>query len=738
MRLQTRSGVALLMTLGILALLAILAAAFATFTRLSERTTRDFNYEKQAREIAEAGIQHAIAELKEDARKNFVFNGLGPFKDTFTDMSGNVDGMYKVSIVDTASMVNINTASKELLECIPDIGSAKALAIINRRDNMQNKMFLTKQSICLTSRDEDGEDVGKDLFNKIKDLITAHGYIDPNVLDEGGNRVQPGRSAININTFIKKADSTNTADKEYRLLKAMLEKIEGVGPDTADAIIAALKNNPNKRIDSWAEFNEIIKGVTTSGFTATEKQNVKDMFNPNRKKPHGTNSAGTKGITTEFCFHSGGIYEITSTGTLTNKAGEVVATTNKAGEVVAKKTINAIVKIFDLWNQTLSTQFSVIQTDSVNTTTNDKRVSWEDNCPVMSNDNWNGTPTIDPTYGTLDKSNSYYKIPNSIKMGYWEEFSRTNVTDIAPWSSDSSFQTTFNGKANMPQRGKIILGKDDPQWWWWNFSDCSATVYKQEGNIPPNDGAAEHTHWVGTFYFRISDGGKDTMAYTWHVDESTGEKKVKFSYDVSGDKKEFDDTGLTSYPKDSCYRVIQKGNNIDFYVFNSSDISKAPDYSKSIDNITRRSSGKFGFWTETDGGTLWDNFRLIPDTCWYMSPWISNVIPNPFIKTGYKVEWANLWATVTVPEPDATFNQSVDFQTVTEFWVNIPGAGEVDTVRNADGSYKIKSANGEDLQYKAIFKTEDTNFLKAPVLEDVWITYLPKTKILYWREGTEE
>ena len=39
------------------------------------------------------------------------------------------------------------------------------------------------------------------------------------------------------------------------------------------------------------------------------------------------------------------------------------------------------------------------------------------------------------------------------------------------------------------------------------------------------------------------------------------------------------------------------------------------------------------------------------------------------------------------------------------------------------------------LQYRAEFYSLDDDIEETPVLEYVWVTYLPRTRILYWREN---
>lgn len=415
-RKSSKSGVALLMSLGLLALLSVLGIAFATNMRLMERTTRDFIYEVQARYLAEAGVQYAIAVLKQDARTKFVFNGVNPTgtgadKDKLILLpppSGQASlptgNSIEIKAIDTARQVNINGASKNLLDCLPGIGydstndTGLAKDIDDKRGKLPGKMFLTKQSICLTSG------IGPVTYEKIKDYISTYSYADPNVQDSAGNvvGVNNARSAMNINTL---GEDTNSET----MLSGVLQKIDNVATDTAGNIISTLRGNSDKPIKSWSQFNGLVEAAVSDTDT---RENIENMFNPNKKKPQMTGQ--NKGIPTEFCFHSGGTYELTVTGTI-----------KKSGYQVASKTISTVVKIFDINNITTMEQFQGdldvnydgmpdgdTNNDGVIAAPDYGRVTWLDSCPV----------NIRECYDKKYISGDAVTAPDSLKMGFWEDF----------------------------------------------------------------------------------------------------------------------------------------------------------------------------------------------------------------------------------------------------------------------------------------------------------------------------
>lgn len=406
---SSQSGVALLMALSILALLSILGIAFATNMRIMERTTCNFVYEMQARYLAEGGIDYAIAWLKDDARNNFVFSGVSA--DDMLDtapLNLSQDFNLRVRVIDTARMININNADETLLQCLPgNIGQETAQDIIERRGTLPEGKYLTKKSICLSG-------VGQVTYENIENYITTDTYIDPNVQTDVADTFL-SRSALNINTLVDNVDHET-------MIRQVLDAVPGFGTGTNSSnvtnVLNALRDNPDKPIESWQEFDSLIDGAAIAaggGYSAEEiKGFVKDTFNPNRVKPGA-------GYPTEFCFHPGGTYELTSTGSII-----------KNNLPVASKTISATVKIFDLWNMTTKEQF--IGDDANYNGVQDggegpnipeyARVTWLDSCPVNIDECWQ-----DSFVGPGKTVN------NSLKIGYWDNFSENDAYSSEQWQA---------------------------------------------------------------------------------------------------------------------------------------------------------------------------------------------------------------------------------------------------------------------------------------------------------------
>lgn len=733
----TQSGVALLMSLGILALLSILGVAFSTNMRLMERTTRDFVYDMQARYLAEGGVEYAVASLKADARTKFLFTKNSIATNNQINLAIGNDTVV-IDVKDTATKINVNYADKNLLDTVlAGVGQNKAQDIIDQRNGPDGKPGIANFDDDGNGVTDEADELGAsssddipfitpksinsvnkigDVFTANKDFITAWGYCDPNTQDNTGNNVP--RSAINI----------NTASQD--VLKKILEPIDQVSLTDAATLASQIVSRVTGGVpfNSWEGFNDFID--TQDYLDATAKQNVKDNFNPNRRKPQcDSNTAST-----EFCFHSGGTYELTATGTVTKGSGGT-------SQIVAQKTINTIVEIFNLWNQTTKEQFVISGSGSY------KGVTWEDSCPVRSDDNWNcGIPKEEDDYDDASHSTNYLIIKNALKIGYWDEFNE-NKSNI--WWNKQENPTQFNGVADMPVWGTIILGNGQDD---WKLENYSATImaleqYTSEPNtgiwdydgVSPDENTA---HRVGNFIYALPDGdeGRDDLSCAqWYIktEKKPGVTVVHtpalapFVYSVYTAIPEINNewvegTAEIEYSKSLAYRITKIGRDVNFHMIKDMDTTKfggIPSVS-----ATRRvdTNGWIKMWSGTEDGTHWDNLRVIPDHGSYTS--------DPLTLSS-AVEWGTVWGTVT--RPDSVKNiMDVDIK------IEVPPADGTETEMDFTGGAQITAQNSTGIQYQAnlysIYDATNNPYLETPVLEDVWITYMPKTKILYWREGVEE
>lgn len=428
-KLNDQSGVALILTLGILTLLLTLGVAFVMNMTLESGGAVQHDYRVKARLVAEAGIERAIMELRAKAKSRSFegprdpFNGWAvedwfydrfnehpdlygnPAKPSYANLDGtSADNKYTevigievlnanlshvgkcvLKIRDCSSMVNINDWNPNLKTILTGLfqklGVSSAATIVNniysKREELGHK-FATKEQVKLATGVSDG------IYDTIKDYITVYSYIDQNTMNPDGVTEEP-RAPVNMNTAPKV------------ILKTVMECLEGVGDQASEAVANVIIQN--RPLTFWSGFDNWIDTIPDGTVSSTTKQLVKDNANPNRKKP--------SPYSTEFSFNSGGYYEIESTGKIYKRVGNVDIK-------VAEKTITAVVRIYKVKNITKKSQFD--GTDDPNAKAYKTTVA--DSCPINSKDNRKGDPTEDRNY----VSSKYFVIKNAAKLGFWDNF----------------------------------------------------------------------------------------------------------------------------------------------------------------------------------------------------------------------------------------------------------------------------------------------------------------------------
>jgi type II secretory pathway component PulK len=138
-RTRTR-GQALVPVLFVVLILTALAVAISSTARRETRAAANYSRQMQEYYIAKGAVNYAAAELQEATQGGAGPPGLTPPPDT--DSNGWTqlgDGFYKVEIIDTASRLNINTASMASIQKLPYFQgnpdqATLAAAIIDWRD----------------------------------------------------------------------------------------------------------------------------------------------------------------------------------------------------------------------------------------------------------------------------------------------------------------------------------------------------------------------------------------------------------------------------------------------------------------------------------------------------------------------------------------------------------------------------------------------------------------------------
>ncbi|MCP4649472.1 MAG: general secretion pathway protein GspK [PVC group bacterium] len=434
-----RSGIALIMAVGILAILAMVAIGFSVFARMELKSSTGYENQFQADCIAEAGISQTIWDLKYGAKgvkaelydtplDDWYYEGDGGSNPVADDLKTAATpsfgvpqafggGTYKLKVIDCASLVNINVpfpgSNPNVRNGLQAVlggllsSSSKATDILNYRQTLPNNKFISKEEMKLVSTVNDSD------YNNIKDYITLYGGVDTGDYTLGQTLgAQPGHTEM---CFI----NVNTAPAV--VLDTVLDPImSGSTATLISHIISRRNSNPfdgsntgtdnfSSALGEWQWFlqNEEANGDISVGDLAS----LLDETNPNRYEPGVAVTPSTY-----FSFDSGGYYEIEAIGDYNG----------------ASKRITKAVHIYNKIYQTSKEDFDT-KNDPLRTT----RVTWKDSCPV--------------TYGCLKKhiydptATDVELMLGSIKLGFWDDFDEdydhSNPNDKGDWVT---LQESFN------------------------------------------------------------------------------------------------------------------------------------------------------------------------------------------------------------------------------------------------------------------------------------------------------
>ncbi len=696
-------GYVLILTVGILGILTLICLAVVVNARLGHAIASNYINGAKATYLAEAGINDAISRLKVDGKVNFIYTGsISNYSDGTLCVNR---GFYSVDIEDEQRKINIDKVNRNLLKSLLGDGDyTRADAIISARP------FETKEQIMRAAGIDDA------VYQSIKNDITIYSYRDPNTINSAGG--SEARCPINI----------NTASKE--VLKAVLEGvINGPRADSlADEIIAERQTNS---FDSWSKFDNFINMVTTTPpLNSSDRDNIKSNANPNRLKP--------SPYTTDFCFHSGGKYTLTSTGIL-------YATSLKI-RIIAEKKIEAVVDIYGIENQTKKSDFQGSDGAVL-------PIAWKvtalNNCPVRGDQQ------------TLYDSGSsaFETIPDSIKIGFWDDFDEggqnalffMNNTSWAKRGTGSADGNVWGGALYSITDADLRPGADKElelttgSYWspvWLESSSPSSgmtwtdfSYSLQEDSVSSCRARGAPPWYVAFPAYRttLASGIKDE---TWwrHLHFTSHERWYPWHSSFA-----------TIWPNYYWWTVMRvkfvcDGSTVKYYFRNNSHSLKG---SFRTDNVGGVISGAVGFWG-WGVQARFDNIRIIPkspDGNGDYAHFVSTELPTAAFDSD--VEWGAVWGTVTIPSSASSATEKVYFQLSTDGGLNwSPAEPGLET----QGAVNL---TGTQIQYKANFEIDpnqsypgdrwywynpgDQQFRETPVLEDVYITYLPPTRVLYWR-----
>jgi hypothetical protein len=383
-----------------LAFLTLISLLMVSLNRQEYNVVSNVFHSLRAQYAAEAGLNYAIADLRKEACIDSVDTYAEDWAQTpayenppyekpphpsSTLLGGAVK--YEVKeIIDLSRLIylNDNNTNSRLENIINNLG----MIIGGFCDGDEGTKILgSRPSDGYNNRDQIHIALSDTEYEAIKDYLSAYNWVDAQVID-------PQDISTPYASLPRAPVNVNTASRE--VLAAILYNIQGghccprCGGDgrlydgtvsgkncpacagSGDLIVTLTEAGnladyivANRPYNTWSEFYASIKGCTN--INEGDADLVLANANPNTgingcmrnygwAKKSGRiskcvdildSSQGLTNNTTEFCFNSGGYYEISSDG----------ISYDNAGNEVARKRIKAVVKIFDIWKQTTQADF---------------------------------------------------------------------------------------------------------------------------------------------------------------------------------------------------------------------------------------------------------------------------------------------------------------------------------------------------------------------------------------------
>ncbi|MHC4608002.1 MAG: hypothetical protein ACYTAF_13915, partial [Planctomycetota bacterium] len=193
-RRKARRGVALVVVLGVLVVLSFLAATFTTLSATERSISRNYLDHVRARLLAQSGVEHAVAHLRDILRRGFfpedgppLFCG-APVEFTGTMASGTYaprGDRYLLRIADASGMIHVNdglaydpdhSVNRNLRRVLNALGAQPGVDLPDLGDRI------------LEARPPGGYASKHDLFaalgtDRVRPFLTTHAWVDPAVAE---------------------------------------------------------------------------------------------------------------------------------------------------------------------------------------------------------------------------------------------------------------------------------------------------------------------------------------------------------------------------------------------------------------------------------------------------------------------------------------------------------------------------------------------------------------------------
>jgi len=319
------SGSALLAVLWVVTILAAIVAMAQFDTRIDSHVAQNNLDRARALSLGRAGVQRALATLAADV------TGTDSLEDTWVDdetvFRGELDeGEFAVwhgdhdagdevtnGVVDEASKLNINTATREMLLALPEMTEEIAEALLDWRDeDNEMKPKGTEREYYLGL--EHPYETKNDQLDSIRELLCVAGvtrelfygedtngndFLDRNEddgdsvppADNGDGRLDRGfRSYITVHSYEKNQAADGTARVDIKKgTAAQIALVPGLNKKMAESIVAFRKGN---------EFKTILDIMKVTQQSIEEKTRRDEKRGQSRTKPspggQGTRARGRR------------------------------------------------------------------------------------------------------------------------------------------------------------------------------------------------------------------------------------------------------------------------------------------------------------------------------------------------------------------------------------------------------------------------------------------------------------
>ncbi|MBI3268185.1 MAG: hypothetical protein HYZ53_04130 [Planctomycetes bacterium] len=397
--LRDARGMALLLSIGSLALLSLLGVVFVTEARHGAGASAGYLDSARARLVAQAGLDYAVARLRVDAGRSPVGDpagewhyGGGPLATTAAPsyrggsacghaFSTTVGGTHApqgdqavLKILDTTAQLDLNLRIPALAQVLDTLGRAIAqdrralgLSPVDPIAGRGARIVALRDALGgLTTKDTLRLVLGDDDFVLARDFLTVHAWQDPRTIAPTGASFPEGMPGFR--TEPRAPVSVNTAS--WPILVALLADLRGPagGPipyqtaaDVAGALLQRRSSTPPGQgpFASWPDFHAFVRGLTANGSLRLRQEwadailaNADPNFHPSRLNLERVLDAPIDKTdlayrTTEFCLRPMGLYEITSLGRLFRADGRGLAASQ----------LSAVVRVFRNLYHTVQADF---------------------------------------------------------------------------------------------------------------------------------------------------------------------------------------------------------------------------------------------------------------------------------------------------------------------------------------------------------------------------------------------